>query len=163
MWPEHCVQNTYGSEFHPNLIVNHNDIIVLKGMNSSIDSYSAFYDNDHINSTTLHDTLQQHNIDTVMLCGLALDYCVSWTGLDALNLHYNTYIIRDACRGITEESINNAVNEIRSNGGHIINSVDIKSIIQHNTNISDHAAFVKPVSHLHSHAAQSNEVEHAVG
>lgn len=95
MWPEHCVQGTYGAEFHKDLNVAKANYIIQKGKNEEIDSYSGFQDNNHFMKTGLEDYLKYHNIQMVEIAGLALDYCVKATCIDAANagfitcLHFN--------------------------------------------------------------------------
>jgi nicotinamidase/pyrazinamidase len=98
MWPDHCVQNTPGAEFHKNLL----DVptVFCKGLDPSVDSYSGFFDNGGKNDTGLHAFLQQHNIKHVTIVGLATDYCVKFTALDARKLGYDVTVLLDACRGV---------------------------------------------------------------
>lgn len=84
MWPDHCVQGTYGAEFHKDLDVSKATKIIQKGINPEIDSYSAFQDNNHFVKTGLEDYLKYHDIQIVEIVGLALDYCVKYTCLDAM-------------------------------------------------------------------------------
>ena len=84
MWPDHCVQGTEGANFHPDLRREESDPIFRKGTDPGIDSYSAFYDNGHLRSTGLADYLQEKGIAEIALCGLATDYCVKFSVLDAL-------------------------------------------------------------------------------
>eukprot|EP00762_Andalucia_godoyi_P002935 ANDGO_04162.mRNA.1 Pyrazinamidase/nicotinamidase len=107
MWPDHCLQESTGAEFHPLLLVNRDtDIIVRKGMVESVDSYSGFFDNDRKCPTPLHAILQQNGIDTLVVCGLATDYCVRSTVRDAIDLGYRTFFVKDCSRGISENDIN---------------------------------------------------------
>lgn len=90
MWPDHCVQNTFGAEFHQDLNVEKATHIVQKGLNIEIDSYSAFQDNNHFTKTDLDDFLKFKDIQLVEIVGLALDYCVKYTCLDAITNGYVT-------------------------------------------------------------------------
>lgn len=99
MWPDHCVQNTKGAEFHPDVEDKYFDAIIQKGCNKDVDSYSGFYDNKRINKTPLMDWLKERKIEKVYIAGLALDYCVAWTARDAED-EFDTYIIVDATKGI---------------------------------------------------------------
>ena len=90
MWPDHCVQNTFGAEFHPDLNTDKASHIVKKGMNVEIDSYSAFQDNNHFTKTDLNDFLKFNDIQLLEIVGLALDYCVKYTCLDAVSNGYIT-------------------------------------------------------------------------
>ena len=85
MWPVHCVQGTLGVEFHPDLEKNHATYIIKKGMNPEIDSYSAFFDNQKLIDTRLSNYLKSKDIETVEIVGLALDYCVKYTCIDAVS------------------------------------------------------------------------------
>lgn len=94
MWPNHCVQDTFGAEIHPDIAVPPGAVIIQKGKNQEVDSYSAFQDNNHFLQTDLHKILQENDIKMLDIVGLALDYCVKFTALDAIangyitNLHY---------------------------------------------------------------------------
>lgn len=102
MWPDHCVQGSDGADFQPELeeISLKFESIVTKGSNPSIDSYSAFFDNGKLHSTGINHILKKQGIDAVYVCGLATDYCVKFTALDALELGYKTFVIKDACRAV---------------------------------------------------------------
>lgn len=100
LWPVHCVQNTDGAAFHRQFDISGLDAVFQKGVDPEIDSYSGFFDNGRIRSTGLGDYLNQRGIGTVTVCGLATDYCVQATVLDALSLGFETFVIRDACRGV---------------------------------------------------------------
>jgi nicotinamidase/pyrazinamidase len=100
LWPVHCVQETAGAEFGSGLDVSRLQQIILKGTDPAIDSYSAFFDNARRRSTGLEGFLKQREISQVYLCGLATDYCVLYSALDALSLSLQTCVIRDACQGI---------------------------------------------------------------
>ena len=95
MWPDHCMQGTFGADFHSDLNRDKVTHIIQKGKNPEIDSYSAFQDNNHFMKTGLEDFLRYHDIQLVEIVGLALDYCVKFTALDAVNagfvtcLHFN--------------------------------------------------------------------------
>jgi len=122
LWPQHCVQNTLGSEFHPKLNTTKINKIFYKGENKEIDSYSGFYDNDHKNSTGLYEHLDQLNIQDLYIVGLATDYCVKYSALDAKKLGFNVFVIKDACRGveINKGDIEKAVAEMQDAGVVII-------------------------------------------
>ncbi len=127
LWPDHCVQGTYGSEFPSKLNMKKVGKIFQKGKNPDIDSYSGFFDNDHVNSTGLYDFLRRNKIINLYLAGLATDYCVKYTALDALKLGFHVFIIKDACRGIDLKTgdVENALEEIKKLGGYIISSDSI--------------------------------------
>jgi nicotinamidase/pyrazinamidase len=100
LWPDHCVQGTPGAEFHPALLLPSAELIVRKGFRPTIDSYSAFFENDRTTSTGLADYLRERNLTRVFLAGLAYDYCVGYSALDARRLGFPAFILRDACRAI---------------------------------------------------------------
>ena len=99
-WPDHCVQNSEGAALHP--LLKQQDIAAVfhKGENPSIDSYSAFFDNGHRQKTRLDAWLRERGINELTVLGLATDYCVKFTVLDALNLGYTVNVITDGCRGV---------------------------------------------------------------
>jgi nicotinamidase/pyrazinamidase len=100
LWPTHCVQGSAGADFAPGLKVDQFQKIFHKGTDPAVDSYSAFFDNARRRSTGLGEYLKAHNLMDVHVCGLATDYCVVWSVLDALDLGFNVTVVRDACRGI---------------------------------------------------------------
>lgn len=99
-WPDHCIQESDGAALHP--LLNHKAIEqrFYKGENPTIDSYSAFFDNGHRQKTPLDAWLRAHGVDELIVMGLATDYCVKYTVLDALNLGYTVNVITDGCRGV---------------------------------------------------------------
>ncbi|NIY49196.1 bifunctional nicotinamidase/pyrazinamidase [Cedecea colo] len=99
-WPVHCVQNTEGAAFHPLLNAKAIDAVFHKGENPAIDSYSAFFDNGHRQKTGLDTWLRECGITELIVLGLATDYCVRFTVLDALKLGYAVTVITDGCRGV---------------------------------------------------------------
>jgi nicotinamidase/pyrazinamidase len=100
LWPAHCVQGTAGADFHPALNTESFSLIVRKGMNPMIDSYSTFVENDKKTVTGLEGYLKVLHIEHLYLTGLATDYCVFYSALDAVDLGFQTYVILDACRGV---------------------------------------------------------------
>ena len=100
LWPTHCVQNTPGADFAVGLNTDRIDFVVQKGMNPAVDSYSGFFDNGGKNPTTLLPFLSQKGVETVYLCGVATDYCVRFTALDAVKAGFKTVLIEDAARGV---------------------------------------------------------------
>lgn len=100
LWPDHCVQSTSGAEFHPSLHLPQADLILRKGFRPQIDSYSAFFENDHVTSTRLAGYLRERGLTRVFFAGLAYDYCVGYSALDARRLGLEAIVIRDACRAI---------------------------------------------------------------
>ena len=100
LWPDHCVQGSKGAEFHPALKLPQAEMILRKGFRPQIDSYSAFFENDRITPTGLAGYLEERNLTRVFLAGLAYDYCVGYSALDARRLGFEAVVIRDACRAI---------------------------------------------------------------
>lgn len=100
LWPSHCIQGTEGAAFHPDLNVTAGDLIIRKGFRPQIDSYSAFYENDRQTSTGLEGYLRARGITDLVLAGLATDFCVAFSALDAVRLGFNVTVRLDACRGI---------------------------------------------------------------
>ena len=100
LWPVHCVQGTAGADFHPALNTETFGLILHKGMNPRIDSYSTFMENDKQTATGLEGYLKGLRIERVYLCGLATDYCVFYSALDAVDMGFKTHVILDACRGV---------------------------------------------------------------
>ncbi|XP_054716368.1 nicotinamidase-like [Uloborus diversus] len=99
LWPRHCVENSWGSKLHEDLKIEEDAIFIYKGRNSGIDSYSAFRDNVKQSTTNLNQELKNRGITHVFICGLALDFCVAYTALDALELGYATVVVENATRG----------------------------------------------------------------
>lgn len=126
-WPNHCVQNTFGSEFHPELNSNLIDKTIFKGTNEEIDSYSGFFDNGKLKKTELDTILKVNNVDTLYIMGLATDYCVKFSVLDALELGYKVYLIEDGCRGVNLTPTDSAtsIKEMEDRGATIIKSFEI--------------------------------------
>jgi len=100
LWPRHCVQGSAGAAFHPALNTAAAHLIIRKGFRPHIDSYSAFFENDRSTPTGLHGYLQARSIKDVVLVGLALDYCVAYSALDAVELNYSVVVQSDLCRAI---------------------------------------------------------------
>lgn len=123
IWPEHCVQNTFGSELHSSIVENQNLInkIVFKGTNPEIDSYSGFFDNDKKSATDLHKFLQENGITDIDVVGLALDYCVKATAIDGHNLGYKTKVILSATRAvnINPQDGEKAIAELKNEGIYV--------------------------------------------
>lgn len=100
LWPRHCVQDTKGAEFASELDVKRIHHTIYKGTDSRIDSYSTFFDNLHLRSTGLEEYLKEKKAKKIYIAGLATDYCVKFSVIDALHLGFETYVIVDACQGI---------------------------------------------------------------
>jgi serine/threonine protein kinase len=103
LWPDHCVQNTEGAEFHPKLAVSNCELVIRKGYHREIDSYSAFFENDRQTPTGLAGYLRERGLTRLFVVGLATDFCVAYTALDARKLGFEVTVIEDACRGIGVE------------------------------------------------------------
>ena len=100
LWPDHCIQGTQGAAFHPMLETNRADLIIRKGYNPAIDSYSAFFENDHKTPTGLEGYLRTRGITEVTLVGLALDFCVNYSAVGAAQLGFKVEVRTDLCRAI---------------------------------------------------------------
>ncbi|KAA8737042.1 bifunctional nicotinamidase/pyrazinamidase [Pseudomonas koreensis] len=123
LWPEHCVQGTAGAEFHPELNLPHAQLIIRKGCNPDIDSYSAFLEADRRTTTGLTGYLKERGIDTVYMVGLALDFCVMFSALDARAAGFNAFVVLDACRAIDRDgSLAAAMERMQTAGVGLIQS-----------------------------------------
>ena len=128
LWPVHCVQNTPGADFAPGLNRDRWARVVFKGTDATIDSYSGFYDNGHRKATGLGDYLRREGVRTVFVAGLATDYCVKFTALDAQTLGFATCMVRDCCRGVdlNPGDVERAVDEMRAAGVGIVDSAELE-------------------------------------
>lgn len=126
LWPDHCVQNTKGAEFHKDLKIDLADKIIKKGMNPYVDSYSGFRDNDKKSETGLRDFLNSKKIQRIFLCGLTLDYCGYYTAMDGFEFGYRVYFLIDLTRGvdIPKDNVKNALETMNKTG---IKFANIKS------------------------------------
>jgi nicotinamidase/pyrazinamidase len=104
LWPDHCVQGTRGADLHRDLSMNKAELILRKGYRTNLDSYSAFFENDHATPTGLSGYLRERRLDRVFLAGLAYDYCVGFSALDARQMNFRVVVIQDACRAIDHDS-----------------------------------------------------------
>jgi nicotinamidase/pyrazinamidase len=122
LWPVHCVQDTPGAALAPDLKRERIAKIFQKGTDPGIDSYSGFFDNGHRKSTGLGEWLKQQNVTEVFVCGLATDYCVKFTALDAVQAGFTTSLIEDACRGVTlrPDDVKNAIADMKAAGVRIV-------------------------------------------
>jgi nicotinamidase/pyrazinamidase len=100
LWPDHCVRGTSGAAFHPALDATPAALVVRKGMRAAVDSYSAFFENDKRTPTGLDGWLRSRGVERVLLCGLAYDFCVAYSALDAAGLGLATAVVEDACAAI---------------------------------------------------------------
>ncbi len=129
LWPDHCVPGTRGAEFHPQLDMNPVNLIIRKGYDPEIDSYSGFVENDRKTETGLHYYLRGMGIKVLYLCGLALDFCVYYTALDGLKYGFRVILLRDATEGIDqpEGSIEEALEDMRDRGVRLMDSRELQS------------------------------------
>ncbi len=124
LWPDHCVQETDGADFHPDLRVQSATHTVRKGFRREIDSYSAFFENDRSTPTGLHEHLSSRRVDSILCVGLATDFCVYYSVMDALALGYTVAICEEACRAIDLEGSLAAARADMWRGGALAVSVD---------------------------------------
>jgi len=127
LWPDHCVAGTAGAELHPALRTEPVGLILRKGMNVHVDSYSAFTENDRTTRTGLHGYLSALGIKTVCLCGLATDFCVYYTAMDSVNLGFRTVVVLDACSGIDlpAGNVKRCIEDMKSHGISISSTQEI--------------------------------------
>jgi nicotinamidase/pyrazinamidase len=125
LWPIHCVQDSFGAEFAPGLNTAGIHKIFVKGTDPEIDSYSGFFDNGHRKSTGLGDYLRAQGVNELWVMGIATDYCVKFTVLDALELGFRVNLIEDACRGVelNPGDIAQAVDEMQSRSAQLVQSL----------------------------------------
>ncbi len=131
LWPEHCVQGSAGADFHPELDLRPVDLIIRKGTNPNLDSYSAFFENDHKTATGLGYYLKGFGIKKVFLCGLATDVCVFYSAMDSAYLGFETYLIEDASKGVDvpKGNLKNSIDKMIQSGIKIVNSNNISSFL----------------------------------
>ncbi|MFB9135390.1 bifunctional nicotinamidase/pyrazinamidase [Vibrio olivae] len=124
MWPDHCVQGSFGAEFIEQLNTDAIEHVVQKGTDQAIDSYSGFFDNQRLQATGLSDYLRRQGLTDVYIVGLATDYCVKFTALDSAEQGFNTWVIKDACRGVNmqEGDVEKAFLEMAAAGCQLIDS-----------------------------------------
>jgi nicotinamidase/pyrazinamidase len=111
LWPDHCVQGTIGAQFHDDLQIPHAELVLRKGFRSTIDSYSAFYENDRKTPTGLAGYLRERRLTRIFAAGLAFDFCVRYSAEDARREGFSVTVIEDACRGIDVEGSMTATRE----------------------------------------------------
>ena len=123
LWPEHCVPGTFGADFHKDLDLRNVDLIIRMGNDPMIDSYSAFLEHDKKTETGLHYYLKGLKLNHIFLCGLATDYCVFFSALDAVDLGFQVTVILDACRGVDMPAgnVDRAIGEMKRRGVRIVN------------------------------------------
>ena len=126
LWPDHCVQGTTGADFHPALQLTRAELILRKGFRRTIDSYSAFFENDRTTATGLDGYLRERGLTRVFLAGLAYDYCVAYSALDARRLGLDVIVLRDACRAIDlNGSVAAIEREFTGAGVQLMNTADL--------------------------------------
>jgi nicotinamidase/pyrazinamidase len=126
LWPDHCIQGSYGAQLHADLDLPHAQLILRKGCNSHIDSYSAFLEADRQTPTGLASYLKERGVKNVFVVGLALDFCVAWSALDARAAGFTTVVIEDACRAIDMNgTLDNAWREMLAAGVTRIQSSEL--------------------------------------
>ena len=143
LWPDHCVQETDGAAFHKDLEVGDDALILQKGTNAEVDSYSGFIENDKktqplfANGKTLVEVLKEKEIKNIVFCGLAYDFCVGWHALDARKEGFETIIVKDACRSIskplegesgTSETAMDAA--LKEAGVHVVKTGDLQDSLK---------------------------------
>jgi nicotinamidase/pyrazinamidase len=126
LWPDHCVQGSRGAEFHPGLDLS-GVRIFRKGTDPEIDSYSGLYDNGHRRSTGLGEFLREQGVTDVYMLGIATDYCVKFSALDARRLGFEAWLIEDGCRGVnlSPDDSARAIDEMKAAGVRVISSCDL--------------------------------------
>lgn len=131
IWPVHCVENSFGAEIKAEIAYDKNKhTIVQKGQDPEVDSYSGFFDNGKRNKTELDDLLKEKGIKEVFVCGLAADFCVKYTAVDAANLLYKTYLITDATRSVdtSPRGFGSALADMKNNG---VRTIPSKGILEY--------------------------------
>ena len=128
LWPDHCVQGTPGADLHKDLRIPHAELIIRKGYRKQMDSYSAFYEADGKTTTGLTGYLRDRGLTQVFLVGLATDFCVAWSAIDARKAGFGALVIEDACRGIDADgSLARAWKDMLAAGVKRITSADISA------------------------------------
>ena len=128
LWPDHCVQGSTGADFHADLKTNCADLILRKGFRRQIDSYSAFFENDHTTATGLDGYLKSRGINNIFCVGLATDFCVYYSAIDAIKLGYGVTVLEDACRAIDlAGSLASARADMLTNGVELSNTLSIQT------------------------------------
>jgi len=138
LWPAHCIQHTNDSMFVESLIKKDSDHIQQKGYKCDVDAYSAFYDNGHFEAySKLAQLMTNNGIETLFVTGIALDYCVYWSALDAaVYTNFSTYVVLDATVGIGQDTIRAAKEDMVAKGVKFINSDELQAVINHGASLS---------------------------
>ena len=128
LWPDHCVQGSFGSEFHEHLDRNQVDAVFRKGTDPRLDSYSAFFDNARRRSTGLAEHLAARGVEELWLLGLASDYCVKFSALDAVSVGLRTLVVEEGCRGIdlSPGDVARAWDEMRAAGVKVVSEASVR-------------------------------------
>ena len=131
LWPVHCVQGTSDAALHPDLNIPQAQLVIRKGFHRHIDSYSAFMEADHKTTTGLAGYLKERGIDAVFVVGIATDFCVAWTAIDAAKMGFKSFVISDATKGIDlDGSLQNAWQDMTAHGVQRIYAKDVLPIEQ---------------------------------
>lgn len=127
LWPDHCVQGSSGADFSGNWNPGKVDKFFSKGTDPKIDSYSAFFDNGHTQSTGLEEYLRKEGIETIYLAGLTTEYCVKYSALDALKLGFEVHVVEDGCKAVNLKAGEHerAIHEMHAAGAHITRAADV--------------------------------------
>ena len=120
LWPDHCIQNSYGSDFPEQLDISKLAKVVYKGSDANIDSYSGFFDNGHFRSTGLSDYLKSKYVYKIDYVGLATDYCLKYTAIDSVSEGFKTRVLINCIKGIEEKGCELALNKMKSKGVELI-------------------------------------------
>ncbi|MHA1547678.1 MAG: bifunctional nicotinamidase/pyrazinamidase [Alphaproteobacteria bacterium] len=126
LWPDHCVMGTRGADLHPDLDITRAELVLRKGFRRTVDSYSAFFENDHTTPTGLTGYLRERGLERVFIAGLALDFCVAYSAIDARAQGLEVIVIETACRAIdTGGSLADAYRNMTAAGGRLIDEADL--------------------------------------
>jgi nicotinamidase/pyrazinamidase len=127
LWPDHCIRGTHGAELHPRLDTGRVGLVLRKGMRTALDSYSAFFENDRRTDTGLRHYLKGMKVREMVICGLATDYCVLASALDARRLGFGVSLVSDACRGVDfpKGSVAGAVQTMMNAGVRVLTSAEV--------------------------------------
>jgi len=130
LWPAHCIQESWGSEFHKDLIIHPQGEIIHKGFNPNIDSYSAFFDNKKLGKTKMADILKAAGVTDCYVCGIATDVCVASTAMHSLELGFRTILVDDCSRGIDGDDIKKTFERVREGNGLVVQSNEVRAMVQ---------------------------------
>ncbi|KAA8610898.1 bifunctional nicotinamidase/pyrazinamidase [Salipiger aestuarii] len=127
LWPDHCIQGAAGADFHPGLNTNRADLVIRKGFRPTIDSYSAFYENDHATPTGLEGYLQSRGLTTLTLVGLATDFCVAFSAIDAATRGFDVCVNEALCRGIDFDGSLTAARQRMNEAGVTLSGAQLRN------------------------------------